>query len=250
MVRSALRAGFLCTTLCLAATMARGETLFSLPAASGERTTVFGEDTIRVDWVTPGGRVFWHGVGLDRRAETWSTVVVRAGEAEDFDGDGTVELEAEELTKGSDLVDEVALDALPEPRAIPPLSVWVFIDEKSSLTGIAPAPGFGLGALQVDATTFVAGSELLLVRGRTVDAYWTRPKVGAWHHRVRDGSELDEDLVGNRRVYLRVKDFVPRAPDGEPTPEALAEGDVVVVIDEESFRVQLLLVGDGEAKGP
>ena len=185
-------------------------------------------ESIDLSDLTPGGEaLYFHA---SRQSEGYiPSVGVHRGVWVDEDGDGTI---------------TQPLGA-PAPRR----AVVVLVDLATGALATAPREETLVTPVEVPTDAFLAGPEGEISAFRhhreRVEMVVVRPGVGAWKLSAADGTALDVDPtqpsaepVVDGTVHFSLSDMEPVGDSAlaEP-PEALAPGDVVVMIDPRSFEL-------------
>ncbi len=194
--------------------------LSSLPDSSSGARVFYGDSEVRVDGLTPGTRVVWFALGLERVANAWSSVVRQRGEEVDNDLDGSLTFES--------------------PQKIPRSSVWAFVDVDGEQVYASSPSGARFRLVEADRTRFRKGARRLLLQGTSWDVLWFRKQQGIWQLTSKDGGPGDRDGVGNRRMDISADDFVARFPEGRDPPRSLEAGDIVLAVNRDSLGVTLV----------
>jgi hypothetical protein len=173
----------------------------------------FEEAAVVASGLEPASRVAWFSVAREP-GEYVSRIVRREAVLADDDGDGTVRLE---------------LDA-----PVSEGSVWFAVDLADGALTVASPTGepfrervFDSRVLRQEAPGVVRG----LREGRLyLLAFLARPDVGAWTVSLGDGGDHDDDgtLDGFVQAAFASMESVD---DALTPPEALATGDVVILVD-------------------
>jgi hypothetical protein len=218
---TALRIHSLAAVLSIAALAA------AVPARAGSLLLTFGDRSVTVSGATPGGNV----VLFDIAKEASGSVVpvpTKTGQAivlHDDDHDGTVLFERE--------------------RTIPLLAIWVAVDLASGQWVANGSPGFEPQtiALETLAKQDNAGQlRKLSALVPEMDVLLVRPGTGAWRIYAAKTSGLDENAHGERSLQIDVGQMIPLSAS-LPKPDALHQGDVIVLIEPQSMRFAVQEVG-------
>jgi hypothetical protein len=189
-----------------------------VPAWSAPPSLSFEDQAVVISGVTPGGSVA--AFGVSRGFNGFTGYVLRHDEV---------------LTAGADGVARLELELLPVRSA------FSAVDLATGEVGFGAPEPFELRQRALAPESIDAGGGGLTERRSWVYALWARPQAdagaGAWGAIVGDGGATDADGVEDGVVRAAASSFVPIEADGSAPPEALAAGDVVVVIDPETLEV-------------
>lgn len=181
--------------------------------AAAVPVVTFEETAVVASGLAPAARVAWFSVAREP-GDYVGRIVRREAVMTDDDGDGAVRLE---------------LDA-----SLPPVSVWFVVDLADGGLTVAVPDGapfrervFDPGLLRQEIAGVVRGlrdERLYLL------AFLARPGAGAWTVALGDGGHHDDDRTPDGFVQAAFAAMEP--VDGSLIPpEALAAGDVVVLVD-------------------
>lgn len=195
----------------------------AVPSWGAPPSLSFEASAVVVSGVTSGGSVAV--MGVSRGFNGFTGYYLRTDEVlTDADGDGSVRLELE----------------LPLSEVF---SVWAAVDVTTGELGLgAPegtelVPASGLPAIAVSGD----GTLLTAPVGRWAYTLWVRPGQGGsgvWGAVVGDGGSGDEDGAEDGSVSARVSTFAALDGAESAVPASLVTGDVVVVVDPETFAVE------------
>jgi hypothetical protein len=121
------------------------------------------------------------------------------------------------------------------PHGVAFRSIWIAVDVASGASAMAVPPGFiaeEMHELAVGSGKAVetVAKTLDISRGR-VEILLVRPGAGAWSLSAREGGPDDRDGTPNNRLRVHLQRLLPLRLDYGAAPDALREGDVVVVLD-------------------
>lgn len=219
--------------------------------AAGTATVVLHPDGIvEASAITRGGSLAWSWTA--RMLDGWvSELSMATSETFDDDRDGVLRFEA--------------------PRAGWPIVMLIGVDTTTGEVVLATAAeddGSGGSAVHTgggsgdgDTSTWKPTLEVLdtvtVMRNTSTGAFshlafpghrarvlLVRPGVGAWHLALSDGSALDRGEAADNLVELALEDMDVLAPRGTPAPSALAESDVVVVVDPQHMTARAIALSD------
>jgi hypothetical protein len=196
----------------------------SSASASAQPSVRFEENAVVVDGVTPGGRaalfVMEHGAhGLIPYTLRDDELLV------DEDGDGSVRYDFAE--------------------ALPSRTLAVAVDLTSGEVGAAAADG-DLSWRELPPSAIGAARRHLQAQRRYLEVLLARPgsgeDSGAWGASFGDGSPSDSDGVRDHGVRAAIDRLEPVGAS-PATPDHVAVGDVVVVVDAEDFELLTVRLG-------
>ena len=200
--------------------------LTALPALASPGLT-FGDRSVTVDGVTPGGDVAFFAIAKEGSQsvpkiplKTRHAVVLR-----DSDRDGKVVFE--------------------RTRELPVLAIWIAVDIDSGQWAAAGSPGFDAETipLQELAKHDNAGQlKKLSADVPEMDVLLVRPREGAWQISVAKTSKLDENGRDERPLRLDVGEMIPLS-GSQPKLNSIHNGDVVALIEPFSMRYAVVEVG-------
>jgi hypothetical protein len=198
-------------------------------ASAAALTTEFGNRSLIVHGVTPGGSVAVFGLArepLQTHPATPATVV-RAEILKDTDGDGTVQLTL----------------SVPVPR----MGMWAVTDLSSGASAAFPTTGYEprLIALDPDLLKNDNAGQLRKLDWplSEIDVFVARPGEGAWRFYASKESLLDENRsTGNRSLRIDILNMVPIG-DSPDAPHNFHKGDVVAIFDRREMQYGILEVG-------
>lgn len=195
-------------------------------------TVSFGEKSLTVTGVSPGGRVVVFGVARESIGKpAIPAIVIRAEMLSDSDGDGTVTLQL--------------------PVAVPQYGMWAVVDLASGANQAFPTPGYS-SPQRVELTPELvrrdsAGQlrKLEWPFGQ-IDVLVARPggrmDQGAWKLFASKGSGLDENRgTGKRELRVDISAMTPIG-DSPAGPGTLRDGDVVAIFDRHFVRYGIMEV--------
>lgn len=183
-------------------------------AALAEPLIRFAPYAVVAEGITAGGEAVW--LSLSREAGAWSETVVPFHEVSlDEDGDGVVEV-------------------VRDKEYVASKSIWLLADLTTGATAIGTPDEFdkpeGKDPLwdEADFGVFFDVRESL-------EVVVVRPKVGAWHGTLFDGSKSDADGLDDGVITILTSALEPIGKVAEPL-EALLPGDVVLGIDPHTMQ--------------
>jgi hypothetical protein len=173
--------------------------------------------------VTPGGTVVWYSVS--REVADYAERIVPHVELGTADPAGTAKL------------------MLAQPVAAK--AIFVAVDLKSGLNAVATPPGVPLNELPAGAFTLLPGGSggagEVQDSGRTVEALWVRPGVGAWTLGLAGDSPLNLAGAG-RAVRFALGQMRPLA-GGPAAPTQIANGDLILLIHPHEMELERTTIG-------
>ena len=187
-------------------------------SASAQPSVTFEESAVVVEGVTPGGEGAM--LMMEHGAHGLIPYTLRDDELmTDEDGDGAVRYEFEE--------------------ALPSRTLAVAVDLTSGEVGAASADG-DLTWHELPPSAIGAARRHLQAQRRYLEVLLARPgdgeDAGAWGASFGDGSPSDSDGVRDHGVRAAIDRLEP-VGDSAATPDHVAVGDVVVVVDPEDFEL-------------
>ena len=181
-------------------------------------TADFGERTVKVGGLTPGGTLAWMTVSHDRPG-TYLRVLRRDGLVRDEDSDGSVVI---------DLGDVVVVQ-----------SIWALVDlSTGSLTVVTPgamplaelAPGSGELLVKPEVR-----EDMVRLAGSRYELMLVRPGAGASVGRFADGTPSDGDGAGDGTLTMPIGALSPLGVATEAVG-GYQPGDVLVAINPDSLE--------------
>ena len=207
------------------AVLAVGLALLAAPLSAASPLEIsFEPEAVVARAITSKGQAVWFSVAreISRRS---IDVVPRHAIALDEDGDGAVRLEL--------------------GQEVPLRSIWFAVDLATGETAVATPEGFPLLEMELPGNAIPAALNRLDLERRFAYLVLVRPGVGAWHLRVGDGGESDDDGQPDGALRAALSGLTPVQEGGPPVPEHYSPQDVLHVIDPERMESAMVRIGGG-----
>jgi hypothetical protein len=195
-------------------------------ASAGSLVLTFGERSVTVDGVTPGGDVVIFAVAKEPSSSA-PPVPMKTGHAvvlRDNAHEGRVVLTRE--------------------RTVPLIAIWVAIDIASGRWTASGSPGFEAQALPSEEFAKRDGVGQLRKISALVpemEALLVRPGTGAWRLYSAKTSGTDENGRDALALQIDVGQMVPLS-DRLPKLDSIHQGDILALLEPQSMRLAVVEV--------
>jgi hypothetical protein len=180
--------------------------------ATDRPNLAFDGGSVLVRNIRPGGRIAWMAA-IRERVSYHTALRIRHGFA----------------PAGLDGVARIDSALAAAPRAI-----WVVAELGNGAAARGTPPDYQISSLgvRIHATP---GGDTIVVESSAIHLLFVHPPAGAWTFASTDGGEKDADGRLDGRITIKLSSL--RAMEGNrKTPDEVAKGDVILVIDSELFR--------------
>jgi len=220
-VTTARRLRALATVLSIAALA------ISVPASASSLALTFGERSVTVEGVTPGGDVALFAIAKEPSnsvpripLKTTHAVVLH-----DDDHDGKVTFERQ--------------------RTVPLIAIWVAVDIATGQWFASGSPGFDAQTIPLEslARQDNAGQlRKLSAQVPEMDVLLVRPGTGAWRIYAAKTSAIDENGRAARPLQIDVGGMIPLS-NALSKLDSIHQGDIIALIEPQSMRFAVSEVG-------
>src|SRR5258706_9855115 len=199
----------------------------SVPAHAGSLALTFGERSVTVSGLTPGGDLVLFAIAKEPANSVVPVPMktVHAVVLHDDDHDGTVIFERQ--------------------RAVPLIAVWVAVDLASGQWAASGSPGFDAQTIPLESFAKQDNAGHLRKLSALVpemDVLLVRPGTGAWRIYTAKTSSLDENAHGGRPLQIDVSGMIPLS-NSLSKLDSIHPGDIIALIEPLSMRFAVQEVG-------